>query len=182
MASWRNPAIGACVLALHAVALLVLIRWQFASPPPSAPEREITLLLPSLTPPKPAKADANRPGPATQAPPSHTFTITLPPDLAAPPATAQDTHALEGLGAALNCGAANYDRLDAVARAACGRGPWAYDRDKKETAALILKAPHVMTHAERAERIRSTVDPCAAEKLTRQNDCIFRVIWGDKLP
>jgi hypothetical protein len=177
--AWWKPAIGLGVLALHALLILALIRaasW--------APVREIAHeALITLTPlPPPRKPVEKKPRAPVTAIVPHAIATTLSRPLAAPPTTNPPDTTLQGLGASLGCSATNYDSLSREQRAACGRGPWVYDARARETAALIIKAPHVMSAADRAERIRSTVDPCAAEKLIRQTDCIYKVIYGDKLP
>lgn len=180
-AQWRKPAIGAGVLALHVLLALMLIRMQFAPETPRA-EHEITLLLmPAPEPPPPQEKKT----PSESTPPARTApAFSIPRQFTSPNAiTEPDSHALDGIGASLGCGASTYDTLDAEHRAHCGSGPWAYNKDRRETAALIIKAPPPgMSAMERAERIRSTVDPCAAEKLTHQVDCIYHIIYGDKLP
>jgi hypothetical protein len=170
------------VLALHALLVLMLIRMQFAAPAPPQAEHEITLLL--MPAAKPPKREENK-TPTASTPATRTApAFSLPKEFTAPNAiTEPESHALDGVGASLGCGASNYDALDKDHRAQCGNGPWAYNKEQRETAALIIKAPHAaMNGAERAERIRSTADPCAAEKLTHQNDCIYKILWGDKLP
>jgi hypothetical protein len=170
---------AAAVLALHAFLIAFLVRANLATAP-SPPEHETILVLTPLPPPpKPAKRKPAAPS-VVAAP--FQLSRTPPRALAPPPIPQSPDAALQGLGASLGCGASNYDHLDAEQRAACGHGPWTYDHDAKETASLIVKAPRVMSAAERAERIRDTVDPCAAEKLTHQTDCIYKVIYGDKLP
>jgi hypothetical protein len=181
-AEWRKPAIGAGVLALHALLALVLIRMQFAAPAPPQAEHEITLLL--MPAAKPPKLEENK-TPTASTPATRTApAFSIPKEFTASPnaITLPENHALDGVGASLGCGASNYDALDPEHRANCGSGPWAYNKDQRETASLIIKAPRGMTPMERAERIRSTADPCGAEKLTHQNDCIDRVIHGDRLP
>ncbi|HEY1632770.1 MAG TPA: hypothetical protein VGF56_15745 [Rhizomicrobium sp.] len=178
---WRKAVTGTVVLALHVLLVLAAAYYAFALPP-SAPEKEIILSL--LPQPKPEEAKKVPEHVVPSAPSS----ARVPQPFVVPKDWSQrwapeDGTSLKGLGASLGCSAANYDSLTPEARAACKRGPWVNDSDKRETLSLILKAPHVMTHAERAERIRSTVDPCAAEKLTHQTDCIFKVIYGnDALP
>jgi hypothetical protein len=181
-AEWRRAAIGAGVLALHALLALVLIRMQFTAPTPPQAEHEITLLL--MPAPKPPKREENK-TPAASTPATRTApAFSLPKEFTSPNAiTEPESHALDGVGASLGCGASNYDALDKEHRAQCGNGPWAYNKEQRETAALIIKAPpRGMTPMERAERIRSTADPCGAEKLTHQVECIHHVIYGDKLP
>jgi hypothetical protein len=170
------------VLALHALLALYAFHYVFTAPA-SMGGKEITLvLLPLPRKPPPAHSDEKKPV-ATVHAPGETRAITIPKDWqSVPQAAPQDGTALQGLGAALGCSATNYDALSPAARAACRSGPWKYDAAARETASLIIKAPHVMSAADRAERIRSTVDPCAAEKLTHQTDCIYKVIYGDKLP
>src|ERR1700679_450509 len=169
---------AAAVLALHVFVIAFLVRANLSTAP-SPPERETMLVLTPLPPPTPA--NQNPPAPTAAATPSQRST-TPRRALALPPVPQLPDAALQGLGASLGCGASNYDSLDAEQRAACGHGPWSYDHDAKETASLVVKAPHVMSAMERAERIRNTVDPCAAEKLTHQTDCIYKAIYGDKLP
>lgn len=181
-AEWRKPAIGASVLALHALLALVFIRMQFGPPPGHKPEHEITLLL--LPAPKPPQQEVKTAPPGAPAPARTEPAFVIPKQFTSPNTiTTPDSHALDGVGASLGCGASNYDALDKEHRANCGNGPWGYNKEQRETASLIIKAPpRGMTAMERAERIRSTVDPCAAEKLTHQTECIHHVIYGDKLP
>ena len=181
-AEWRKPAIGACVLALHALLALVFIRMQFGPPQAPKAEHEITLLL--LPAPKPSKLEVKTAPTGTPAPARTEPAFAIPKQFTSPNTiTEPESHALDGVGASLGCGASNYDALDKEHRAQCGNGPWAYNKEQRETASLIIKAPlRGMTPMERAERIRSTVDPCAAEKLTHQVECIHHIIYGDKLP
>jgi len=179
---WRKAAAGAGVLALHVLLVLGAAYYAFAPPPP-APEKEIILSL--LPQPKPPEAPQKALEHVVPAAPS---SVHIPQPFVVPKEWSQqwapeEGTSLKGLGASLGCSAGTYDQLTPEARAACKHNPWTDDRDKRETLSLILKAPHVMTHAEREERIRSTVDPCAAEKLTHQTDCIFKIIHGnDALP
>ncbi len=183
LAAWRKPAIGAGVLALHALAIIALVRMGLSLPPQTAEaQRETIITLLPLTPPRVVAPVAQAPAKKEKPAPSWITTIpraiTLPPQTGEPPGTS-----LPGLGASLGCGASGYDSLSAEQRAACNRGPWHYDARARETASLIIKAPPPgMSAADRAERIRDTVDPCAAEKLTHQTDCIYKVIYGNKLP
>jgi hypothetical protein len=174
---WRKPAMAVGVAALHGLFALFLIRMEFAPPPPESDAETTIFLLP--LPPKPEEKKTEPSEPAR----SHAITIAQPPAFTLPPAwRGPNAPTAPGLGVSLGCAATNYDSLDKSQRAACGNGPWKYDAAARETASLIIKAPHVMSAADRAERIRSTVDPCAAEKLTHQTDCIYKVIYGDKLP
>jgi len=175
---WRKPAIGAGVLALHALAIAFLIRAGISIPiHVSAPERETMIVLVPLPPPKPAEKKP-RP-PAT----SSSIIITLPHAFAAPPASAAPSNALRGLGAALGCGASNYDTLNETQRAACARGPWRFDSQAHETASLMVPPPpHQITPAEIAEHIRRTADPCTADKAAHLPFCIYNIIYGNKLP
>jgi hypothetical protein len=176
---WRKSAIGACVLVLHALLILALVRTASWAPAMEiAHETQITL-TPIAPLPKPIEKKKHTP--VTAAAP-HAIATTLSRPLAHAPTPDSPDTTLQGLGASLGCSASNYDSLHPEQRAACGRGPWAYDALSRETAALIIKAPHVMSAADRAWRIRSTTDPCAAEKLTHQTDCIYTIIYGNKLP
>jgi hypothetical protein len=63
------------------------------------------------------------------------------------------------------------------------RGPWQFDHQTHETASLtIAPGPHQITPAEIAEHMRRTADPCAADKAAHLPFCIYRIIYGDKLP
>jgi hypothetical protein len=172
---WRKPAIGAGVLALHLLLVAFLIRAGISIPtPPRMPEPETMLVL-KPPPPKPA-------GKKPRAP-SSSITITLPRAFAPPPVSNPPSDALQGLGASLGCGASHYDTLTPAQRAACGRGPWQFDAQTRETAALMIPpSPHRMTPAEIAEHIRRTEDPCLAEKAAHLPFCIYTIIYGDKLP
>jgi hypothetical protein len=173
----RGPAIGMGVLALHALLIAFLIRAvvQPAAPPP---EREIQLVLVRLAPAKPVQKKPRLRGIAATP-----RTITLPRFYALPPVSSPPDTALPGLGATFGCSASNYDTLSTARRAACGHGPWQFDRQARETAALSLPPPpHQMTPAEIAEHTRNTTDPCLAEKAAHLQFCIYKIIYGDKLP
>jgi hypothetical protein len=177
---WRKAVAGALALGLHLLLALYAFHYVFA-PPAREADREVTLTLSPLAKP----AEAKKAEPVKSAAPTAPHTpqpIIIPKNWTPPQWTPQEGTALQGLGASLGCSASDYDSLTPAERAACRKGPWKYDAEARETASLIIKAPHVMSAADRAERIRSTVDPCAAEKLTHQTDCIFKVIYGDKLP
>lgn len=170
---------AAAALALHVLLIAIVLsagRLAFLA----TPARETVLLLtPIARPPKPVEKKSRAP---SIAPRPSAITATPPRPFAWPPVPDSQSNALQGFGASLGCGAFHDGILDAEHRAACRHGPWTYDHDAKETASLIIEAPHVTSAAERAARIRSTVDPCAAEKLTHQTDCISKIIYGDKLP
>jgi len=177
--SLRKAAIGAGVLALHALFVAVLIHAGVSIPAPaSAPERETLLtFVPLPPPPKPAEKKPRAPAA------SSSITITLPRVFAVPPVSNAPSSALQGLGAALGCSASNYDTLGEAQRAACGRGPWQFDGQAHETASLMIApSPHRMTPVEIAEHIRRTEDPCLAEKAAHLPFCVYRIIYGDKLP
>ncbi|HEX3673646.1 MAG TPA: hypothetical protein VHU87_05185 [Rhizomicrobium sp.] len=177
MTGWRKPLIGAGVLALHALLLAGLLDMH-SPPPPREEARETTLLLLPLPHPKPPE-EKTLPAPT---PASHAITITIPKNFVTPPNT-ETLPGAQGLGMALGCGAPNYDSLSPAERASCKHGPWGYDAQARETASLIIKAPPPpMSAADRAWRIRSTTDPCGAEKLAHIPFCIHKIIYGDKLP
>jgi hypothetical protein len=174
----RKAAIGAGVLALHALFVAVLIQAGISIPTPaSTPERETLLTFVPLPPPKPAEKKPRTPAA------SSAITITLPRVFAPPPVSNPPSDALQGLGAALGCSASNYDTLSDAQRAACGRGPWRFDSQAHETTSLMIPpSPHRMTPVEIAEHIRRTEDPCLAEKAAHLPFCVYRIIYGDKLP
>jgi len=174
---WRKPAIGAGVLALHALFIAFLIHAGISIPiHVSAPERETMIVLVPLPPPtKPAQKKP----PAT----SSSITVTPPRAFAVPPASTTPSNALRGLGTALGCSASNYDALNDTQRAACARGPWQFDAQARETASLMVPPPpHQITPAEIAEHIRRTADPCTADKAAHLPFCIYSIIYGNKLP
>jgi hypothetical protein len=174
---WRKTAIAAGVLALHALVIAALIRAGISIPTPEPEQETVLALVPIPPPPKPAEKKLR--APAT----SSSITITLPHTFAVPLLSNPPSNALQDLGAALGCGASNYDTLNEAQRAACGRGPWKFDAQAHETASLMIPPPpHQITPAEIAEHIRRTEDPCLAEKAAHLPFCVYRIIYGDKLP
>ncbi|HEY2070931.1 MAG TPA: hypothetical protein VGG48_15355 [Rhizomicrobium sp.] len=183
---WRKSAIAGSVLALHALLILVLIRMQFAHPSAPTGEVETTLLLPALPAPQPKSDDEKKKEALPDTRASHTITVTPQPDFVIPKdwkTPGISGGGLPGVSASLGCSAATYESLSPAERAACGHGPWKYDHDAHETVSLMVPPPpHVMSAMERAERIRSTADPCLADKAMHMDFCVNHVIYGDKLP
>jgi hypothetical protein len=182
MTGWRKPLIAAGVLALHALLIAALLDMRGAPSVQEAADEPETIL--TLTPlPKPKPPEDKKAAPAAQ--PSHAITITIPKSLSTTPnADVPNAQSLgQGLGMALGCSASSYDSLSPAERASCKHGPWGYDAQARETASLIIKAPPPpMSAADRAWRIRSTADPCGAEKMAHIPFCIHKIIYGDKLP
>jgi hypothetical protein len=177
--NWPRLVAGAVVLLAHLLLFdaLYVIGYRPAQP------QEIFFTLPVWTPPAkplektgPAKPvrRAVRPPPLFQFTPLPSNAITLPD---------RDRSALQGLGQTLSC--SNPDSLSPEERKRCAEKVFKWVPKDDNGMSLVVKAPPpAMTAAERSERIRKTADPCliAQQSNTHVPECIYKTIYGDKLP
>jgi hypothetical protein len=175
----RRAVAALAVAAIHVVVIAGLV--AAIRVPMQIPSREIVLVFPILYVPPAHK----RPVPskekqrAAPAPPVPVLSL---PNFPSNAITLPETHALRGLGDWLACGG-DTSKLSPEDQARCARRDLGLAPHKDDGLAFIVKAPPAaMSAADRAERIRDTVDPCMVDKAAHLPFCVNQIIHGDALP